>query len=118
MREPAVRTEPHPTRSLLANPTDSQFSVFSILERPKGSLSSRHFGVLLALWISALLPKSHSQCRLIVNNSPTHLEWINHAASSEWGSITNFFAVPLSKSTYPFGASSSLMTVTLTAFAI
>jgi hypothetical protein len=45
MREPPVRTEPHPTRSLLAKTTDQQFSVFSILERPKRSLSSRHSGL-------------------------------------------------------------------------
>ena len=35
-----------------------------------------------------------------------------------WGSSTNFFAAPLSKSLYPCGASSRVMTVALTAFAI
>ena len=41
-----------------------------------------------------------------------------YAASIPCGSMTNFFAAPLSKSLYPVGASSKEMTVTLTAFAI
>lgn len=39
-------------------------------------------------------------------------------ASAPCGSITNFLAKPLSKSLYPLGASSKVMTVTLTALAI
>src|SRR5450759_4209141 len=35
-----------------------------------------------------------------------------------WGSMTNFFAAPLSKSAYPCGASSRLITVAFTALAI
>ena len=37
---------------------------------------------------------------------------------SPCGSKTNFLAAPWSKSWYPFGASSSVITVALTAFAI
>ena len=43
---------------------------------------------------------------------------IERYAIDAWGSSTNFFAAPLSKSLYPCGASSRVMTVALTAFAI
>src|ERR1035438_6141823 len=39
-------------------------------------------------------------------------------ATCPWGSITNLRAAPLSKSAYPFGASSRDMTVAATALAI
>ena len=39
-------------------------------------------------------------------------------ATMPCGSMTNFLAAPLSKSAYPWGASSRGMTVALTAFAI